>query len=100
MWTVNAGALHGKEPRTATWRHQKAFVAKSSTDLRTEMMPNGMNCAYVSRQDLLFLFREVYDNEAYLRNGVELNQGDTVLVRKIYHHVLRADVDMVFLLAP
>lgn len=55
--------------------------ARSSvSSLRTETLPNGMECAYVSRQDLLFLFREVYESKAYLRNGVVLKEGDTVLV--------------------
>ncbi len=41
-------------------------------------LPNGLNIRYVSRKDVAFLYREIYEEQNYLR-GLCLKQGNTVL---------------------
>ncbi len=47
--------------------------------LNTGVLPNGMPCKYVSRNDLQFLHNEVYVKRTYLQHGIRLEPGDTVL---------------------
>ena len=42
-------------------------------------IPNGLEIAYVSKPDVAFLFREVYEKQTYLQHGVTISPGDTVL---------------------
>jgi hypothetical protein len=42
-------------------------------------MPNGKCVAYVSRPDVAFLYREIFQNQSYLKHGVTLSRGDVVL---------------------
>lgn len=42
-------------------------------------IPNGLEIAYVSKPDVAFLYREVYEKQSYLQHGVTISPGDTVL---------------------
>ena len=41
-------------------------------------LPNGLKIRYVSRKDVPFLYREVYEEQNYLQ-GLSLRHGNTVL---------------------
>ncbi len=47
--------------------------------LALSTLPNGLRVRHVSRQDLVFLYEEVMQQNSYLQHGVELRQGDVVL---------------------
>lgn len=42
-------------------------------------LPNGLTVQHISKQDLQFLFEEVFEQNCYLRHGVQLQRGDVVL---------------------
>lgn len=50
-----------------------------SASIRTCPLPNGENVAYISKPDVAFLYREVYEKQSYLQHGVTLAPGNTVL---------------------
>lgn len=52
--------------------------AKIWQDLPQTKLPNGLSIRYVSRRDVPFLYREVYEEQNYL-SGLSLRRGDTVL---------------------
>ena len=59
--------------------HQPARTqATAWQDLPKTRLPNGLNIRYVSRRDVAFLYREVYEEQGYLK-GLSLKRGDTVL---------------------
>lgn len=45
----------------------------------TSVLPNGLTVQHVSRQDLQFLYEEIFEERCYLRHGVQLRRGDVVL---------------------
>lgn len=47
--------------------------------LATSTLPNGLRVQHVSRQDLVFIYEEVMQQNSYLQHGVELRLGDVVL---------------------
>ena len=47
--------------------------------LPTATLPNGLKAAYISRNDLFFLYHEIYEQQSYLQHGIHLQPGDTVL---------------------
>ncbi len=42
-------------------------------------IPTGQQIAYVSKPDVAFLYREVYEKQTYLQHGVTISPGNTVL---------------------
>ena len=52
--------------------------AKNWQALPQTKLPNGLAIRYVSRRDVPFLYREVYEEQNYL-SGLSLRRGDTVL---------------------
>lgn len=47
--------------------------------LKTCPLPNGERVAYISKPDIAFLYREIFEEHGYLRHGITLQEGDTVL---------------------
>ncbi len=45
----------------------------------TRRLPNRMLVAHLNKHETDYLYREIFDLQAYLRHGVTLNDGDTVL---------------------
>lgn len=57
-----------------------AAMASRRRRRRTEMrLPNGLAVRCVSRRDVLFLYKEVFERQAYLQHGASLEPGGTVL---------------------
>ena len=54
------------------------FEPGSWRTLPQTRLPNGLQIRYVSRRDVAFLYREIYQEQNYLR-GLSLSKGDTVL---------------------
>ena len=52
--------------------------ALARQDLPQTKLPNGLSIRYVSRRDVPFLYREIYEEQNYL-SGLSLKRGDTVL---------------------
>lgn len=50
-----------------------------SASFRTCPLPTGENVAYISKPDVAFLYREVYEKQSYLQHGVTIAPGNTVL---------------------
>ena len=46
---------------------------------QTATLPNGLEVSVVSRLDLDFLYREIFDQKQYLQHGIHLQSGDVVL---------------------
>eukprot|EP00884_Botryococcus_braunii_P019619 jgi/Botrbrau1/6340/Bobra.0339s0046.1 len=45
----------------------------------TARIPNGFYVSYVSRPDVAFLSREIYEDLLYFKHGIKLEEGDTVI---------------------
>lgn len=45
----------------------------------TTRLPNGLAVRYVSKRDVAFLYQEIYQQRCYLRHGISLPRGGTVL---------------------
>jgi hypothetical protein len=45
----------------------------------TSRIPTGFYVSYVSKPDVDFLYREIYDEKVYMQHGVRLLPGDTVV---------------------
>ena len=58
---------------------QAAGVATAQPPLLTSCLSNGLKVKHVSRRDLHFIYSEVYQQESYIRRGVELQPGAVVL---------------------
>ncbi len=43
-----------------------------------EELPNGLLIAYQSRGELAHFYEDIFEKHVYLRNGITLEQGDTV----------------------
>lgn len=60
------------------------FVADSpvgeSNGFKADLMdlPNGMAVRFVNRNETSFIYREIFEDRAYLQHGVELRAGDVV----------------------
>ena len=39
------------------------------------VLPNGLRIRHVSRPDVPFLYREVYEEQSYVRHGISLRRG-------------------------
>ena len=46
---------------------------------KTADLPNGMTVHYVSPPDVQFLYGEIFEEHCYVRNGITLGSGDTVI---------------------
>ena len=66
--------LLSRECRRATRRSRPV-----SASFRTCPLPTGENVAYISKPDVAFLYREVYEKQSYIQHGITLAPGDTVL---------------------
>lgn len=51
-------------------------LARPASSVR---LPNGCVFRYVSKDDVRFLYKEIYTERGYLRHGIQLQQGDTVI---------------------
>lgn len=47
--------------------------------LRTSTLPNGLTVHCVSREDVSFIYDEVFLQRGYLQHDVQLRPGDTVV---------------------
>lgn len=56
-----------------------AEVREEKNEQRTLELPNGMTCTYSSKLDVEFLYHEVYEKRGYLKHGVTLSPGNTVM---------------------
>lgn len=52
------------------------FRAEPQKRLR---LPNELEVAYVSREDVLFLYKEIFEDKAYLKHGLTIREGDVVI---------------------
>jgi len=41
--------------------------------------PNGLKITYVSKEDAVFLYKEIFEDQGYLKGGISLKAGDVVL---------------------
>lgn len=48
------------------------------TDTVKRSLPNGLVVAEINKYETQFLYKEIFVEEAYLRNGIEVRAGDTV----------------------
>ena len=55
------------------------WAACRAHPFRSTRLPNGMDLAYVSREDVAFLYQEIFLEEAYTQHGVKICCGDTVI---------------------
>ena len=46
---------------------------------KTADLPNGMTVHYISPPDVQFLYGEIFEEHCYVRNGITLGSGDTVI---------------------
>lgn len=46
---------------------------------QTATLPNGLEVSVVSKLDLEFLYREIFEQRLYLQHGIQLQSGDVVL---------------------
>lgn len=46
---------------------------------KVTVLPNGLDLAYVSRLDVRFLYTEIFENCVYLRHGLDICPGDTIV---------------------
>ena len=49
------------------------------TRVGNRRLPNGLAVRYVSKRDVAFLYQEIYQQRCYLRHGISLPRGGTVL---------------------
>ena len=42
------------------------------------ILPNGLECHYLSKEETEFIFSEVFTEQQYLRNGIQINEGDCI----------------------
>lgn len=54
--------------------HLRTQIVCSSSQL-----PNGLRIKHVSKPDVPFLYREVFEEQSYIQHGISLGKGDTVL---------------------
>ncbi len=54
-------------------------VAPTTHGLPRRRLPNGMAVAELNRNETDYIYREIFEHRAYLRHGITLREGDTVL---------------------
>lgn len=42
------------------------------------LLPNGLECYYLSKEETEYIFQEVFTGEHYLRNGLFIHEGDCI----------------------
>ena len=68
-------ALPGRPSIAAT----SGTAAAAAAAGLTTRLPNGLAVRYVSKRDVAFLYQEIYQQRCYLRHGISLPRGGTVL---------------------
>jgi len=69
-WTAQARTL----PAISRARADECFGTRSRT-----VLPNGLEIAQLNPQETGYLYEEIFTDECYLRHGIVLEEGDTVL---------------------
>jgi FkbM family methyltransferase len=54
-------------------------VAPTVHGLARRRLPNGMAIAELNRNETDYIYREIFEQRAYLRHGITLREGDTIL---------------------
>lgn len=67
----------GSRKCTAGQAKQQTIVCSACKPVTT--LPNGLTVCYASKYDVSFLYREIFEEQLYLQQGVRLEQGDTVV---------------------
>jgi amino acid adenylation domain-containing protein/FkbM family methyltransferase len=52
--------------------------AAGAADFLTYELPNGMTVLHLNRGETRFLYQEIFEQESYLRHGIEVRAGDCV----------------------
>lgn len=47
--------------------------------MKHTVLPNGLDLAYVSREDVHFLYKEIFVDQTYLKHGLQICPGNTVI---------------------
>lgn len=55
------------------------LCAAAPSAVQTCPLPSGQEIAFISKPDVAFLYREVFQKQAYIQHGVTLSPGNTVL---------------------
>ena len=66
--------LHRGLAALSTQAHTACSVCQPVTTL-----PNGLEVCYASKYDVSFLYREIFEEQTYLRHGVQLAEGGVVV---------------------
>lgn len=61
-------------PRLSTERAEQCFGSRPR-----HALPNGAEIAHLNRYETEYLYKEIFEDECYLRHGVRLQDGDTVV---------------------
>jgi FkbH-like protein/FkbM family methyltransferase len=69
-WAAHARTL----PAISRARADECFGTRSRT-----VLPNGLEIAQLNPQETGYLYEEIFADECYLRHGIVLEEGDTVL---------------------
>ena len=69
LWQTTLAFRSGQTPKRSS----------SISASKTCLLPDGRLVYYVSKRDVAFLYREIFDKRAYLQHGIQLQKGDCVL---------------------
>jgi FkbH-like protein/FkbM family methyltransferase len=61
-------------PRPGTERVERALAGRSR-----HVLPNGLEVAHLIKYETEYLYQEIFGDQAYLRHGIQLRDGDTVV---------------------
>lgn len=64
---------------TASHTTPQSGAMRRAQSLRRTRLPNGLDLAYVSKEDVAFLYKEIFLEGAYSRHNAEISPGDTVI---------------------
>ena len=75
LLALDEWAAHGRAlPELTSARADECFGARART-----VLPNGLQIAELNAQETGYLYEEIFTDECYLRHGIVLEEGDTVL---------------------
>jgi FkbM family methyltransferase len=69
---VDAASLRAEAPRPAS------IAAPGAAELEHYRLPNGMEIAHLKAYESRYLYNEIFVEQTYLKNGIELHDGDVV----------------------
>lgn len=84
-WQLYSADRHARSVRSALHRcprrarKSRGWTRCSSNCAPTTILPNGLSVCYASKYDVDFLYREIFQEKVYMRHGIQLAKGSTVI---------------------